>query len=83
MIAPVYAAGEDPIEGVNAEELVSRIKSGGHRDARVVAAPSDIAPAIAALVKPGDFVVMLGAGNITSWAAALPQELETFAGQVA
>jgi UDP-N-acetylmuramate--alanine ligase len=83
MIAPVYAAGEDPIEGVNAEELVSRIKSGGHRDARVVTTHSDIAPAIAALAKPGDFVVMLGAGNITSWAAALPQELETFAGQIA
>ncbi len=80
MIAPIYAAGEDPIEGVSAEELVSRIKSAGHRDARFVSGPADIAPVVAALAKPGDFVVMLGAGNITSWAAALPEELKKIAG---
>ncbi|HZG30214.1 MAG TPA: UDP-N-acetylmuramate--L-alanine ligase [Ensifer sp.] len=80
MIAPIYAAGEDPIEGVSAEELVSRIKSAGHRDARFVSGPADIAPVVAGLAKPGDFVVMLGAGNITSWAAALPEELKKIAG---
>jgi UDP-N-acetylmuramate--alanine ligase len=80
MIAPIYAAGEDPIEGVSAEELVSRIKSAGHRDARFVAGAADIAPVVAGLAKPGDFVVMLGAGNITSWAAALPEELKKIAG---
>jgi len=80
MIAPIYAAGEDPIEGVSAEELVSRIKSAGHRDARFVSGPADIAPIVAGLAKPGDFVVMLGAGNITSWAAALPEELKKIAG---
>ena len=80
MIAPIYAAGEDPIEGVSAEELVSRIKSAGHRDARFVSGPQDIAPVVAGLAKPGDFVVMLGAGNITSWAAALPEELKKIAG---
>ena len=80
MIAPIYAAGEDPIEGVSAEELVSRIKSAGHRDARLVSGPADITPVVAGLAKPGDFVVMLGAGNITSWAAALPEELKKIAG---
>ncbi|SOC85133.1 UDP-N-acetylmuramate--L-alanine ligase [Ensifer adhaerens] len=80
MIAPIYAAGEDPIEGVSAEELVSRIKSAGHRDARFASGPADIAPVVAGLAKPGDFVVMLGAGNITSWAAALPEELKKIAG---
>jgi UDP-N-acetylmuramate--alanine ligase len=80
LIAPIYAAGEEPIEGVTSEELVSRIKSAGHRDARYVSGPEGIAPVVSALAKSGDFVVMLGAGNITSWAAALPQELERVAG---
>ena len=80
MIAPIYAAGEDPIEGVTSEELVFRIKAAGHRDARHVTGAADITPAVAALAKPGDFVVMLGAGNITSWAAALPDELKKIAG---
>ncbi|MGH6760011.1 MAG: UDP-N-acetylmuramate--L-alanine ligase [Phyllobacterium sp.] len=75
VVAPVYAAGEEPIDGVSSEELVSRIKTAAHRDARHVAGPQDIAPLVASIAKPGDFVVFLGAGNITQWAYALPKEL--------
>lgn len=75
MIAPVYAAGEDPIEGTNSEALVSLIRAGGHRDARFIEGPQAIAPIVRDLAKPGDFVVFLGAGNITQWAYALPREL--------
>ncbi|TWD54621.1 UDP-N-acetylmuramate--L-alanine ligase [Agrobacterium vitis] len=80
-ISPVYAAGEDPIEGFDSEALVSRIKSGGHRDARTLASPDQLAQAISAIAQPGDFVVLLGAGNITHWAAALPKELEALSGK--
>ena len=79
-IAPVYAAGEDPVDGVDAEALVSRIKASGHRDARYLASPDKLAPMIAELAKPGDFVILLGAGNITQWAASLPGELNAFSG---
>jgi UDP-N-acetylmuramate--alanine ligase len=75
VVAPVYAAGEEPIEGVNSEALVSLIRSGGHRDARHIEGSPDIAPIVRELAKPGDFVVFLGAGNITQWAYALPKEL--------
>ncbi|TGV72913.1 UDP-N-acetylmuramate--L-alanine ligase, partial [Mesorhizobium sp. M2D.F.Ca.ET.145.01.1.1] len=50
-------------------------RSGGHRDARYIEGPGDIAPVIRDIAKPGDFVVFLGAGNITQWAYALPKEL--------
>ncbi|ODT06372.1 MAG: UDP-N-acetylmuramate--L-alanine ligase [Mesorhizobium sp. SCN 65-20] len=75
MVAPVYTAGEDPIEGANSEALIARIRAGGHRDARYIEGPATIAPAVRDLAKPGDFVVFLGAGNITQWAYALPGEL--------
>ncbi len=75
MVAPVYAAGEDPIDGASSDALVSRIRSGGHRDARYIEGPGDVAPVVRKLAKPGDFVVFLGAGNITQWAYALPKEL--------
>jgi UDP-N-acetylmuramate--alanine ligase len=75
MVAPVYAAGEEPIEGANSEALVSRIRAGGHRDARHIEGPTAIAPIVRELAKPGDFVIFLGAGNITQWAYALPKEL--------
>jgi len=83
LLAPVYAAGEDAIEGINSETLVTAIKASGHRDARHLAGPSDLAPIIAGIAKPGDFVVLLGAGNITLWAAALPRELLGLSGQTA
>jgi UDP-N-acetylmuramate--alanine ligase len=82
-IAPIYSAGEDPIDGVTAEELVSRIKSGGHRDARFLSSPDALPPFVASLAEPGDFVVLLGAGSITNWAAALPKELASLSGKKA
>ncbi|PSJ64884.1 UDP-N-acetylmuramate--L-alanine ligase [Kumtagia ephedrae] len=75
LVAPVYAAGEDPIEGVNSETLAQRIRAGGHRDARYIEGPAAVAPVVRELARPGDFVVFLGAGNITQWAYALPGEL--------
>ena len=81
LLAPVYAAGEDPIDGANSEALVERIRAGGHRDARYLASPDQLAPIVAGIAQPGDFVILLGAGNITQWAAALPRELEALSGK--
>jgi UDP-N-acetylmuramate--alanine ligase len=53
------------------------MRAGGHRDARFIEGPKAIAPIVRAIAKPGDFVVFLGAGNITQWAYALPGELAT------
>jgi UDP-N-acetylmuramate--alanine ligase len=75
MVAPVYAAGEEPIEGATSDALVSLIRAGGHRDARYIEGPHAIGPIVRELAKPGDFVVFLGAGNITQWAYACPKEL--------
>jgi UDP-N-acetylmuramate--alanine ligase len=75
-VAPVYAAGEAPIEGIDSDHLVDGMKVRGHRDARALLGPQALAPEIAALAKPGDYVVCLGAGSITNWAYALPGELE-------
>ena len=80
-MAPVYPAGEDPIEGVDSGTLVEKIRAGGHRDARSINGPQDIAPLIRDLAGPGDFVLFLGAGNITQWAYALAGELEAAGGR--
>ncbi|WP_156840126.1 UDP-N-acetylmuramate--L-alanine ligase [Novosphingobium aquimarinum] len=70
-IAPVYAAGEDPIAGVDAAALVDGLKARGHREAHTVAGPAELAQALADTVGPGDMIVCLGAGDITKWAAGL------------
>ncbi|MBB3955021.1 UDP-N-acetylmuramate--L-alanine ligase [Novosphingobium sediminicola] len=69
--APVYAAGEQPIEGVDSGALVAGIKDRGHRSAHLIAGADALALALAAQVQPGDMVVCLGAGDITKWAAGL------------
>jgi UDP-N-acetylmuramate--alanine ligase len=81
LLSPVYSAGEEPIEGISSQELVSRIKAGGHRDARFIEGPEALAPLVSTIAQPGDFVVLLGAGSITYWAAALPKELADLTGQ--
>lgn len=75
MIAPVYSAGEDPIDGADAANLAANIRAGGHRDARHVEGPEAIAPLVKEIAQEGDFVLFLGAGSITNWAYALPGEL--------
>ncbi|WP_374411016.1 UDP-N-acetylmuramate--L-alanine ligase [Novosphingobium colocasiae] len=69
--APVYAAGELPIDGVSSDTMVAGMKDRGHRSAQVIAGPEALADALATTVQPGDLVVCLGAGDITKWAAGL------------
>lgn len=71
LVAPVYEAGEEPIEGVSAESLVAGLKSRGHRSAATVADEDELAQLLAGPVGEGDLVVCLGAGDITRWAAGL------------
>ncbi len=69
--APVYPAGEQPIEGVDSAAMVEGIKARGHRSAHLIAGADALAAELAGLVQPGDMVVCLGAGDITKWAAGL------------
>ena len=70
-VTPVYAAGEAPIEGVDAAALVAGLKQHGHRAAAGIADAASLAAELAGVVQPGDLVVCLGAGDITKWAAGL------------
>ncbi|WP_427969491.1 UDP-N-acetylmuramate--L-alanine ligase [Altererythrobacter sp.] len=70
-VTPVYPAGEDPIEGVDAEALVAGLKSRGHRAAATIADREALAAELAGTIGAGDVVVCLGAGDITRWAADL------------
>jgi len=70
-VAPVYAAGEQPIEGADAAGLVKGLKDRGHRAAFTIEGPEALAKELAATIRPGDMVVCLGAGDITKWAAGL------------
>ncbi len=75
IVAPVYAAGEAPIAGADAEHLVQGLRARGHRSVVGMPGPEALAALVAERAKPGDYVICLGAGTISQWAYALPGEL--------
>ncbi|WP_428031291.1 UDP-N-acetylmuramate--L-alanine ligase [Ancylobacter sp.] len=75
IVADVYAAGEAPIPGIDRDHLVEALRARGHRSVTALPGPEALAGLVKGLMKPGDYVVCLGAGNITQWAYALPEQL--------
>ena len=75
IVAPVYPAGEAPIQGADRDSLVAGLRAHGHRQAIPLPGPENLAAMLKDLANPGDYVVCLGAGSITQWAYALPAEL--------
>jgi UDP-N-acetylmuramate--alanine ligase len=76
IIADVYPAGEAPIEGVDKNALVDGVRRYGHRQVSALENVTALPRVIAESATSGDVVVLLGAGDITSWAYALPAQLE-------
>jgi UDP-N-acetylmuramate--alanine ligase len=75
IVADVYAAGEEAIEGADKDGLVEGLRAGGHRDARALTSETDLPRLISDIAGPGDLVICLGAGSITRWANSLPDDL--------
>jgi UDP-N-acetylmuramate--alanine ligase len=83
IVADVYAAGEQPIPGVNRDALVEGLRARGHRSVVALPNPGRLAEMVHAIARSGDFVVCLGAGSITQWAATLPADLAALQSPVA
>ncbi|MGH6828045.1 MAG: UDP-N-acetylmuramate--L-alanine ligase, partial [Rhizomicrobium sp.] len=75
VVAPVYSAGEPPIEGISRDAYVEALRAHGHRNVLAIEGESDLAAAVAPYLKPGGVVVGLGAGSISSWMQDLERNL--------
>jgi len=75
IVADVYAAGEQPLDGFGKDDLVSGLQAHGHRNVFALSAPDALASLVADQAADGDIVMCLGAGTITNWAGSLPDEL--------
>ena len=64
VVTDIYAAGEDPIEGVTGEALAKGIIEHGHKGTYYRATLEDVTALLTEIVEPGDMVVTLGAGNV-------------------
>ncbi len=74
-VSEVYSAGERPIEGFDADALVKSLLAHGHRRALKLDTLDALPDFVRAEARPGDIVLCLGAGDITTHANALPARL--------
>lgn len=72
IVAPLYTAGELPIDGIDHHTLAEGIRASGHPSVMAIDAPTDLVPIVRRNGRQGDMVVCLGAGTSTEWANALP-----------
>jgi UDP-N-acetylmuramate--alanine ligase len=75
IVTDVYAAGEQPMIGVSGR-LVARSAEAAGGDVQYVPMLSDVPRAVAAQVRPGDTVLLLGAGDITTLAGPVTRAIE-------
>ncbi len=64
VLTEIYAAGEDPIDGISGEALFEAFRRRGHADVRFVAERAAVATALLPHLRGGDMVVTLGAGDV-------------------
>jgi len=76
VVADVYSAGEQPIEGIDRDALVEGLRARGHKQVVALENEEALPSLIDALATPGDMVVCLGAGSISAWAGRLPGKLD-------
>ena len=75
-VADIYTAGEAPIEGITRDALVAGAISRGHRNVKPLPSFDDLPRLIDEAAEPGDYVVCLGAGDITKYANGLADALK-------
>ena len=75
ILTEIYAAGEDPIPGVEARALFEGIREYGHKDVTFLGNKKEIVDHLLGIVRSGDLVVTLGAGDIWQIADELVRQL--------
>jgi len=63
-VADIYAASEDPIDGVTSEVLTEAIKRYGHKNAHYIGGLDAAAQTLRESVRNGDLFITLGAGPV-------------------
>lgn len=76
VLLPIYAASENPIEGISSEAMAAGMKKRGHRNVRCCAGLDEARDIARALLAVGRTVMLLGAGSIGSLAMELRQSLQ-------
>ncbi len=81
IVSDIYAAGESPIKGVHRDAIIEGLSAHGHRNVLALEEPRALGSLVHGIARQGDYVVCLGAGDVTIWAQTLPIELAKLSGK--
>lgn len=76
VLIEVYAAGEAPIAGADGRTLCRAIRARGQTNPIFIERAADLAQTLTGVLRDGDVLLTLGAGDIGAIAVKLPQQLQ-------
>ena len=76
ILAPVYAASEPPLEGGTSEDLLKHFRRQGRTPVELAQSLAQAAEFVAARWKSGDWVLVVGAGDVEDVGPMLKKRLE-------
>src|SRR3989337_2623866 len=74
-ILDIYSAGEITIPGVTSEKLTQAIKDKGHKNVYYAKEQDEVIQRVLEVLRPGDLVLTLGAGNVWKLGEKIVEEL--------
>jgi len=74
-VTEIYPAGEPPMPGVSGRQIAEGVAGHGHRNVTYLPAKEELANAVLGVVRPGDMVITLGAGDIWRTAEEIARRL--------
>ena len=80
ILAPVFEAGESPIDGINHKTLAAAAQKHFKGPIHAIMSEDELPALLQKSAKKGDYIICLGAGTISKWAYDLPKKLEPLLG---
>jgi UDP-N-acetylmuramate--alanine ligase len=75
-VLDIYAANEQPIEGITGEFLARRIREKTLKNGRYVNSPAEAVDAATAVAEDGDMILTLGAGSVSQFGPLILEKLK-------
>jgi UDP-N-acetylmuramate--alanine ligase len=76
IINDIYSANESPISGISGETIFKEIKKSNHRQIKYLPSKDDILSYLYEIVRPGDIIITIGAGDIWTVGQELAKQLK-------
>ena len=76
ILTDIYSAGEQPIEGIDGETIKNEVEQQSGQTVLYIPDRNQIAGYLAEMVKPGDLVITMGAGNVYQAGEQLVTKME-------